>query len=118
MWYLDAIDRHCRPFARSNGLTPQPLAGKFHTSASGFISAGAGILLDARAHGTLIDDRFIRPGQVRSEGKQAVIDRFNAPKTKPRAGMGVEPPHRPNGIRRVWRGRQADPGAVSLRRYR
>jgi hypothetical protein len=86
MWYLDAIDRHCRPFARSNGLTRQALAGKFHTSASGFIIAGAGILLDARAHGTLIDDRFIRPGQVRSEGKQAVIDRFNAPKTKPRAG--------------------------------
>jgi hypothetical protein len=50
--------------------------------------AGAGILLDAKSHGTLIDDRFIGPGAAEMAKANAWLKDHPIPETFSMDGAG------------------------------
>jgi hypothetical protein len=56
MTYLGAMKRHIDAIIDGEDIDPE--SGAFHL---GHVAAGCGIVLDARRHGTLIDNRPPRP---------------------------------------------------------
>lgn len=77
--YLDAIERHLLDLRDGQWFDPSSPGGR--VPHLGFIIAGAAIMLDAEASGTLIDDRFLGPAAGEIEKANAFLKDYPIPST-------------------------------------
>lgn len=84
--YLDAMERHLLALRDGQWLDPASPGGR--VPHLGFIIAGAAVMLDAEASGTLIDDRFLGPAGAELEKASAFIKDYPIPDTFSDEGSG------------------------------